>query len=192
MTRFFANACAALLCLTLAQVAHADATASKNFVDGLAKQVLNIVQADGDKAARTRKIEAIFANKVDINFVAKFAMGKYWRTATEAQRSAYVAAYKPFILKNYAGRLARYSGQTYTMKGARSDGPVDLVSMEINDTNGQKVLVDYRVSGGKINDIIVEGVSLLATQRSEFSSIIDQKGIDGLIDALKSQVASQS
>jgi phospholipid transport system substrate-binding protein len=188
MKRTFLGAVAALLCLT--QTAQADPASAKAYIDGVAKQVLAIVKTDADKAAKTKKMESLFADKVDINFVAKFALGKHWRTATEAQRNAYVAAYKPFILKNYASRLARYSGQTYEMKQARADGGSSIVTMEIQDPNGQNVVVDYRVSGSnRITDIVVEGVSLLATQRSEFNSIVSQKGMDGLIDALKSQVA---
>lgn len=188
MNRLFLGALCALFLST--QPAAADPASAKAYIDGVAKQVLAIVKTDADKASKTKKMEALFADKVDINFVAKFALGKHWRTATEAQRAAYVAAYKPFILKNYASRLARYSGQTYEMKQARTEGSGSIVTMVIHDANGQDVNVDYRVNASnRINDIIVEGVSLLNTQRSEFNSIVEQKGIDGLVEALKSQVA---
>ena len=89
--------------------------------------------------------------------------------------------------------MTKYSGQTYTLKNARVDGDANVVTMEINDPNGQKVNVDYKLKGDsnfKIIDIAVEGVSLLTTQRSEFNGIVERKGVDGLIDALKKQVAS--
>ncbi len=192
MKRFWLGALASLC---FAATAHAGSPAS-NFIDGLASQVLAIAKDSAlDKSAKTAKIEALFTDKVDMDFIAKFVVGKNWRAATPAQQSAYIAAYKPFILKNYAGRLARYSGQTYTLKQSRAEGNANIVTMEIADPNGQSFLVDYRLraNGGsyKIMDIVVEGVSLLSTQRSEFSSIIDQKGIDGLTEALRNQVASR-
>ena len=92
--------------------------------------------------------------------------------------------------------MTKYSGQTYTLKGARSDGDTSYVTMVINDPAGQNINLDYRLrdTGGayKITDITVEGVSLLNTQRSEFKSVVNSKGIDGLIEALKAQVARQS
>jgi len=92
--------------------------------------------------------------------------------------------------------LTKYSGQTYTLKNARADGDASVVTMEINDPDGQKINVDYRLrddSGAfKIVDIAVEGVSLLSTQRSEFNGIIETKGVEGLTEALKKQVASKS
>jgi phospholipid transport system substrate-binding protein len=183
--------------LSISTVAFAANPASaKNFIDGLAVQVLTLVKNEAvSKSEKQSRIEALFSDKVDINFVAKFVLGKHWRTATPQQQTAYVASYKPFILKNYASKLTKYSGQTYTLKNTRVDGDASVVTMEINDPDGQKINVDYRLrddSGAfKIVDISVEGVSLLTTQRSEFNGIIENKGIDGLIDALKKQVASK-
>ncbi len=176
--------------------AAADPAAAKTFIDSTATQVLTLVKNDAlSKDQKQAKIESIFADKVDINYVAKFVLGKNWRTATPQQQQDYIAAYKPFILKNYAAKLTKYSGQTYTLKNARSDGDDNVVTMEIDDPNGQKVNVDYHLRNDtgsyKIVDIAVEGVSLLTTQRSEFNGIVENKGVDGLISALKSQVAAK-
>lgn len=171
--------------------------AATAFVDGFASKVLEIVRNENSaRSEKQQKIEDLFSDKVDIDFIAKFVLGPSWRAATPQQQQDYIAAYKPFILKNYSGRLTKYSGQTYTLKGARSDGEAVYVTMLIQDPQGQTATLDYRLRevGGalKIVDINVEGVSLLNTQRSEFRSVVDSKGIDGLIDALKKQVARQS
>ncbi len=170
--------------------------AAKQFIDTLASQVLDIVKNDGlGKADKQAKIENLFSDKVDVDFIAKFVLGKHWRTANAEQQQSYIAAYRPFIMKNYAGRLTRYSGQTYALKNARADGDATIVTMEILDPNGQNVNLDYRLAGAgsnfKILDISVEGVSLLSTQRSEFNGIVERKGVDGLIEALKKQVAKK-
>lgn len=169
---------------------------AKAYVDRVANQVLSVVKDDTvaqeDKQSR---IEKIFIDKVDIDFVAKFVLGKHWREASPEQKKDYTAAYKPFILKNYAGKLAKYSGQTYELKSSHTEDDASIVPMIIHDTNGRDVSVDYRLrslgSGFKIVDITVEGVSLLTTQRSEFNGIVERKGIDGLIAALKAQVAAK-
>jgi phospholipid transport system substrate-binding protein len=182
--------------LTVSQAAVAgNAAGAKSFVDSLATQVLALVKDSGVTASdKKSKIESIFSDKVDIDFVAKFVLGKHWRAATPEQQASYVAAYRPFILKNYASKLTKYSGQTYTLKNARTDGDTNVVTMVITDPNGQNVNVDYKLKGDsafKIVDIAVEGVSLLTTQRSEFNGIVERKGLDGLIGALNKQVASK-
>ena len=40
-------------------------------------------------------------------------------------------------------------------------------------------------AGWKVYDVVAEGVSLVITQRSSFSSIIHEKGLDGLIAMLE-------
>lgn len=199
MRSFFSSALLfATLVIYAASATAADAGGAKLFVDAVATEVLAIVKnGDASKAEKEQKIEAIFKDKVDLNFVAKFVLGKHWRTASAAQQQSYLMAYKPFIMKNYANKLTKYSGQTYTLKTPRDEGDAAVVTMDIIDPNGQNVSVDYRLrgaekSGYKIIDITVEGVSLLATQRSEFDSIVQNKGIDGLIDALKKQVAEKA
>jgi phospholipid transport system substrate-binding protein len=174
----------------------ASPTAAKGFVDTVATKVMEIVKNEGlAREAKQSRIESLFVDKVDINFVAKFVLGKHWRVANPQQQKDYISAYRPFILKNYASKLAKYSGQTYSLKNARVDGDASVVTMAIHDTNGQDVMVDYRLRGDvgsfKIIDITVEGVSLLTTQRSEFNGIVERKGIDGLVEALKKQVAAK-
>lgn len=195
MKRVVAGVFTAVMLLS-ANASYAGGQDAKAYVDRVATQVLDVVKDDkaseGDKQSR---IEKIFTDKVDINFVAKFVLGKHWREATPDQQKDYVAAYQPFILKNYASKLAKYSGQTYELKTARLDGDASIVPMIIHDTDGKDVQVDYRLradsKGFKIVDITVEGVSLLTTQRSEFNGIVERKGIDGLIEALKNQVAAK-
>lgn len=171
-------------------LAAASPEGAKSFVDTVAKQVITVAKADSSTSTKEAKIQSIFSDKVDINFIARFVLGKHWRSASPAQQSAYVAAYRPFILKNYATKLAKYSGQSYELKNARTDGDANVVTMVIHDTDGEDINVDYRLRGDggyRIVDIVVEGVSLLTTQRSEFNSIVESKGIDGLIAALKSK-----
>lgn len=186
---------ATLVAILFATQAFAQNDGANRFVDVLAQQVLDVVKSDADKASKVSRIESIFTDKVDMDFIARFVLGKYWRQATPSQQKAYIEAYKPFLLKNYASRLTRYSGQTYTLRKPRAEGGSSVVTMEIKDSNGQSFLVDYRLrsAGGsyKVADVVVEGVSLLSTQRSEFAAIIDNKGIDGLTEALRNQVASR-
>lgn len=196
MTHFIRTVVLAVSMLFGLSAQAANPAAAKNFLDAIAAQVLVIVKDDKlSQTDRQAKIENLFADKVDISFVAKFALGKHWRAATPEQQKEYIAAYRPFILKNYGGKLTKYSGQTYALKNTRIDGEAIVVTMEIDDPNGQKIMMDYRLRDDgatfKITDIAVEGVSLLTTQRSEFNGIIEGKGIDGLIAALKQQVAAK-
>lgn len=187
--RLFATA---VLCVALAAPAHAgDVDGAKTFVNSVATDVLGIVKKPTSKELQQAELLGLIDARVDIDFVAKFALGKHWRTATEAQRADYLNAYRPFLKKNYVSRLTRYSGQTFKLGKGRADSDGSyVVNMDILDPQGANVVMVYRVvdapkNGYRISDIVVEGVSLLSTQRSEFNSIVTSKGLDYLIEALK-------
>lgn len=182
--------------LMLSAPAHAgDAAGAKAYIDGVSKQVLEVLKAGGSQADKQQKLEGIFASTVDIPEVGKFVLGRHWKTASEEQRAAYLAAYEPFVLRNYASKLTKYSGQSYKLREARPDGDAFVVTQEILDPGKASVYVDYRLQdagkGYRLRDIAVEGVSLVATQRSEFNSIVSSKGLDYLISALKKQAAAK-
>jgi phospholipid transport system substrate-binding protein len=170
--------------------AHADEAGAKAFVDSVGSQVLAVLKDGGSKEAQKGKLLALVDSNVDIDFVAKFVLGKWWRTATEDQRQAYLEAYRPFLKNNYVAKLTRYSGQTFKLGTVRADSSGNYsVPMTIVDPQGANVIMMYRVAQNgnnyRIADIVVEGVSLINTQRQEFNSIASGKGIDYLIDALK-------
>ena len=169
----------------------------KAFADKLAGNALVIVKNEKlSEAEKQSQLEALFKINVDIPWVAKFVMGKHWKAATEQQRSDYLSNYEKFILKNYTSKLTSYSGQEYKILDAKKDADGDyLLTMEVVSSNGDpNVLMDYRIrkvgTGFKIFDIIVEGVSMITTQRSEFGSVITNQGIEYLIEALKKKTAS--
>ena len=171
------------------------AEGAKQFIDTVARQVLDVLKTDAPISDKKHKLVAIFRTKVDIPYVAKFVLGQHWRTASPAQQQSYVGAYGPFVLGNYASKLTRYSGQSYALKNSRADGDgAYVVTMQITDGNSAGALVDYRLKnsgeGYQLVDIVVEGVSLLATQRSEFNAIVQNKGLDHLIDQLKKSPAA--
>lgn len=171
----------------------------KAFADQLASRAMIVVKNEGlSPQAKQHELETLFDSHVDINWVARFVLGKYWKTATLEQQTSYMTNYKAFILKNYTSKLAEYTGQKYVIKSARPDDePGDyLLTMELLNTNDPNVVINYRIrkegNDFKIFDIVVEGVSMITTQRSEFGSVVANKGLSFLIDALakKAQAAT--
>ena len=80
---------------------------------------------------------------------------------------------------------------------SQSDKDVVVYTKIARPTSEALLMVDWRVRrrGGNfaIVDVIVEGVSMGQTQRSEFASSIRRDGgLDGFIAELKKRVDSQS
>jgi len=184
--------------LFVAPAMAAPATAT-DFVQSLGDQALaTISNKDFDKGQKQAKLTKLFNENIDFQWIGRFVLGHAWREATAEQKTRYVAEYKKFLVLHYTSRFIDYTGGTFKVSGEKDDGDGEFtVGMQLksNDPDSEPVQVDYRVrknpgTGFKIFDVIVEGVSLLATQRSEFASVISDKGLDYLIDQLEEKSSS--
>jgi phospholipid transport system substrate-binding protein len=181
----------ALAFTSTASMAASPADAGK-YIESIGSQTITIISNPKlDKAGKQARLEGIFAANVDIPWVGKFVMGRFWKIATEDQKKRYLNEYQSFLLTHYAGRFSEYSSGSFKITGTHEDSENEYtvnMEMQAQEANGAPILVDYRVRKGnggfKVFDVIIEGVSLITTQRSEFSALLNNKGIDYLIEQL--------
>jgi phospholipid transport system substrate-binding protein len=193
-------ACAALAVLSLLvptrSARAADPQAATAFVQTVSSQAIQILRQTGDRAALESAFQKLMEENVDMPRVARFTLAKYWRQASPQQQQEYERLFKTYMVHIYSSRLSQYAGETVKVTGAtpQNDNQV-LVHSQITRPNGQPpVDVDWRVrqdaQGNKLVDIVVEGISMAITQRSEFASIIDNNGgnIDVLLQKMRAVV----
>lgn len=166
---------------------------AKNFITGMGNKAIGFLSDEGlSKQQKANEFRKLLNHHYDMNTIARFALGRNWSQATPAQRKEYQLLFKKMIVDVYSNRFDEYQGQSFEVKSVRPTGKKDhLVSSLIVPDQGAKVKVDWRVrhSNGryKVIDVMVEGVSMALTQRSEFASIIQRGGgnLDTLIEHLK-------
>lgn len=179
----------------LAPQAHAASAADvEKFIGTLGNKVLELLNNKNVNATdKEQQLKSIFRENVDTDWIGQFVLGKYWREATPDQQKKYLSLYREFLIQSYTGRFKDYSGESFKITGSHDEGDNKyLLNTEIVRPQNPSVLVDYKVRGTgaqmKVYDIVVEGVSLITTQRSEFTSVISRKGLDALITALDKKV----
>ena len=196
LKRFSLAAFAALSLLCAAEApAYAGAEGAKHFLQDIGNKAVAIAARKQPFAARQAELEKLFTKSVDVPWVARFVLGKYWREATPAQQKAYLERYQGFLVKHYTSKFADYAGETFTITNVKEDGDNEYtLTMDIARPHAEDIVVDYRLreAGGsyKIFDIIVEGVSLITTHRSDFSAYVSQQGLDALIAELDRKTAA--
>lgn len=136
----------------------------------------------------------------DFRRMSQRVLGKYWRQATREQRIGFVAQFRQLLVRTYVTALYKYSAED--MRNFLAE---QIKVLPANYPPGAeratvKVLVD-RESGGppinmaldlylnkeqawKVDDVQVEGVSLVTNYRAGFYREIDIGGIQNLIDRL--------
>ena len=154
--------------------------------------VLELARSPGTPEEKAPRLRAVLENRAAMPQIAKFAAGIAWREMNDQQRQRYTDAFVDFISRVYARRFEEYSGQTVEISGVVDAGRRGLlVESRVTQPEGEPVKVDWLVSDrpGRvvIADIVIEGVSLLVTQREEIGGMLEARNgnIDKLIDALR-------
>ena len=135
--------------------------------------------------------ERIFSKYADVNVIARSALGVAARQASAAQLAAFTRAYQGYLSRKYGKRFREFIGAQFAVQGAR---PIKTF-YEVKTTatlRGQapfEVLwqVSDRSGQDKFFNLIVEGVNMLASERSEIGAMLDRRrgNIDALIQDLK-------
>ena len=188
---------AAGLTLSIAPARAADPAAAERFIADLGSQVVSTLQRD-DLTLEEAELQFrdVFRTNFDIPTIGQFALGRYWRAATPAQRQEFLSLFEESIVETYARRFTEYSGQSFRVSGSREISERDvLVSTSILNQDGELlVVIDWRVRerdrGFQIIDVVVEQVSMGVTQRSDFNAVIQRGGgnVEVLLQALREQV----
>ena len=191
-----ALAAAVLLSALGAQPAAASDDPALTFIQGLGDQAISVLK---DKANTTfEEREAAFREVMvrgfDIPIVARFVLGRHWKTASKEQRKEYRAIFVDFIVRVYASRFDSYGGELFTARSVINDESGDKIvrAQIVRPSGGDPIGVDFRVrkrdEGYKVIDVSVEGISMLHTHRVEFASVVNRKGVDGLLGDLRARV----
>ena len=172
----------------------ADAVAFMNQLWNRAAELLN---NKTDPAIRQARFRQLFHEEFDAAGIARFVLGRYWRSASEEEKQEFVKLLEDYVVFVYTARLANFGGETFKVRGSRSDGDGVIVSTDvINPGSASPLRIDWRLVNDngayKINDVIVEGVSMMVTQRSEFASVVQRNGgqVRGLIALMREKTAS--
>jgi len=172
--------------------------ASSEFIQTLADRAIATLTAEGQTTeVRRDQFRTLFREGFAINGIARFVLGRYWRRASEDDRTEYLALFEDVIVTTWADRFSEYSGEKFTVQDA-VDAPsahqaerVAIVRSQFFTDPQTPVRIDWRVASRgdiyKITDVSVEGISMANTQRDEFASVIRSNSgeLSALLDVLR-------
>ncbi len=155
---------------------------SMSFVEGFAREGIAFLENENlSEQEKQKKFRALLQSNFNMKTIARFAMGRYWRQASSEQKDEYFKLFEEMVVNIYSERFSDYQGQEFVVENAHQDGKNDfIVKSSIIPKDGPEIRVDWRVrikdNKESVVDIIVEGVSMALTQRSDFASVIQRGG----------------
>ena len=197
--RIAAGMALAVLALSLVHSPAAQAETPTDFISTLGDTAIGMLADDTlTDAERLSLFRGLMVERFDLALMSRYILGVQWRRASAEQRDEYSVLFEAFIVRTYSSRLGNYGGQTLRVKTTRAAGKDTIVATEIRGPGRPSVRVDWRVRGDtgtyKVVDIIIEGASMVITQRDEFASVIRRSGgkLDGLLARLRAATSPDS
>jgi phospholipid transport system substrate-binding protein len=191
-----ATLCLALL-LMVAPITQGQSAASEpqNVVRGFYGVLISNMR-DGrtlGESGRLARLAPVVDRTFDIPMMTRLAVGPTWANLTPAQQQQLIAAFGHYVAATYADQFDSYSGEQLQVTGEQPHGAGVMVQTRIIKSNGEATRLDYltRQDQGdqRISDVYLDGsISQLAVHRSEFHSILQREGVDGLVMALNRKV----
>ena len=181
--------------MALAAAALAQELAPDQLVQKITDEVLAAIKSDkqlaaGDKQKAIKLAEEKVLPYIDFEQATRLAVGRAWSQASAEQKKRLVGEFRNMLVRTYSNAISAYQGQTLKVLPARGkQDPEDtVVRTQFVRAGGQPLPIEFHMRQAdktwKVYDIVVEGVSLVMTYRSEFDAVVKQEGIDGLLKRL--------
>ncbi|PVZ71914.1 MlaC/ttg2D family ABC transporter substrate-binding protein [Pelagibaculum spongiae] len=127
----------------------------------------------------------------DVVRMSKISLGKYWRKLTTDQKRQFLARYTELVIDTYSKAFGSYNGERVEIVDKVSKvrkGKTTVRTRILRDV-GAPVSINYKMytakSGmWKVYDVQIEGISMVSSYKSQFSSTIKKDGINGLMEKL--------
>ena len=164
---------------------------AKSLIDQVVGEVNSIINSGKSEAGMFPAFENVFARYGDVPAIARSVLGVAARSASAAQMSGFTKAYQGYLSRKYGRRFREFIGGKIEVTDARpyksyfevistatlqGEAPFDL-RWWVGEKSGKKLFFN----------IIIEGINMLASERTEVGALLDQRGgdLDKLIADLK-------
>jgi len=174
---------------TSAPAAGADLSPSQ-VVEKLHAALLASMQS-GDRLPCAQRFETLLPvvrTSFDFAFIARLAVGRYWRKLEDAQQQALITALTRMSAATYARNFDSFSGQRFETLEVKQPKKTKAVVKTLLITTKEKVDLDYicrkTENGWKIVSVAARGVNDLSMKRAEYTSFLKTHDIAALIEKM--------
>jgi phospholipid transport system substrate-binding protein len=166
----------------------------KTYVENIGQKIITIAS---DKTLNENKKREKIINEIDqvidSEWIAKFVLGKNYKTLNEIQKQKFIKLYRDFMINTYGPKFKNYNGKEFKVEEVVRQNNFFIAKCEFTPRDSENnILIDFRLRKKDdkfyILDFIAEGISLIETQRSEFNSSIDKEGVDEFLKNLEKKV----
>jgi len=170
-------------------ITSANAKDPMEFIGEVTNSASNILKEDISIEQKADKLIELAEGSVDINGIGMYSLGKHRKSINDERLTKYKNTFREYFLKSFSSRLSQYSDPKINVLSQKviNEKYTIVSSVLIATSERPEVKIEWRVytkdsSNPFIRDLIIEGLSLVRTQKEEFNSVI--QGANGDVGVL--------
>ncbi|WP_341808278.1 ABC transporter substrate-binding protein [Wolbachia endosymbiont (group E) of Neria commutata] len=165
----------------------------KTFVRAMKQQVDSISLKENRKNRDYvyKKLQEVIQDNVNLKGISQFVIGKHWALVKQKEKEDFLREYGVYLTRLCVKILYKYmnDSEMIIMSARAIDDKTCLVSTRLSYGDEEFTNIDFKVTEYEnsflISDVVMSGMSISISQRSQFSEKIDTYGIESVIEELK-------
>ena len=164
------------------------------FVQSTVNRASAILTKSISREDKMNELKLIAKDTVDIRGIGLYTLGSFRKNLSENEKNEYSDLFENYFLKTFSSRLSEYTNPKIEVKDKKvlNKNYTIVNSLLIGTSERPEVKIDWRIytknaDNPLIRDLIIEGLSLVRTQKEEFASILNSNNgdINSLFKVLK-------
>jgi phospholipid transport system substrate-binding protein len=168
-----------------------DPAEARRLIDQVVADINRVINSGRSEQAMYTEFERLFVRYADVPTIARSTLGPQARSASPQQMAAFTDAFAGYMARKYGARFREFIGGQIVVRDARAVKSFFEVQATA-ELRGQTpfavtFLVSDRSGQNKFFDLLIEGISLLTTERTEIGAMLDRRrgNIDQLVQDLR-------
>ena len=155
------------------------------FVQSTVNRASAILTKNISKEDKMNELKLIAKDTVDIRGIGLYTLGSFRKDLSENEKNEYSDLFERYFLKTFSSRLSEYTNPKIEVsdKKVLNKNYTIVNSVLVGTSERPEVKIDWRIytknaDNPLIRDLIIEGLSLVRTQKEEFASILNSNNGD--------------
>ncbi len=144
-----------------------------------------------DRETRWNRIGVVINDSFDFRSMSQSVLATNWKKATPEERKRFVEFFSQYLEDTYRTKIEAYTNQRVEYVGETIRGKRAVVETLII-TDSTEIPVNYKLKNNDgewfAYDVVIEGVSLVNNYRSTFAAIVNNDGMDGLLNDIQGRI----
>lgn len=164
---------------------------ARDLINRCVADINAVITSGQSESGMIREFERILVRYADVPIIAQSVLGPPARSASRAQMRAFTEAFQGYLARKYGRRFREFVGGSITVTDGRPVRNfyevITMVNLRGEAPFELRFLVSDRSGQNRFFNLIIEGVNLMISERTEIGALLDRRGgnLDALIQDLR-------